>query len=740
MPGCILKIKIGSSFRGLLNYQSERACGIDGIKTGQPIYTNMVGKTPRALAREISIIRRLRPGLNKAVAHLMICPEKALENKEEWQKAIQIAFREHGFNQENTPYVAYLHADGEEHPHLHVAFSRIRFDGTVISDSQSFRKNESAARAIENELGLGKLLEVPKEKKPYSPQTPYNALRREKRIININSKTRGEKSMTDEINEIAAAAEKAMENSSTPAEFKSQIENGDLQGSTVVFSRRGDQNEIEIYGWSIRLPSGTSLKGSELGRHLSWNRISERLLANSARAKRRERFLRIGPAPAPLEQHEHVGNVRPLRPQQPQPQSAPGGAQIPPYVCRETESGGRIFEYLDTAGNVVISDELDAEDGFIYLAESATHDKNAIERWLALGDSRLGSFSVVEGAGADEEFWGIVSRVAARRNFQITSPAFLVDRILAERDRLAAELRAAAGGTGGQREREVDPLAFLVATPAPVLSQLAQVSVESEPVSAPVFIYDEFVERAAEARRFLVFKPPVWISDSSAARMSVSDLRGAAQELEAFEPVAAWVKSAGVRVEREGHALEHGRVSAGDLVLLQAEERARFAGKPMATERARIASRIANDELLLARRAKDEAAQAGILGKFRLPGLESNVGRLRLAFEARRDEFFKSRADFDAAHRGDIQAMQSRIDCYLVEKQVLNAFGFVASSSGHGERPWLQRAQEQVDKHVVAKEEQERFRAELEVPREVLQEDERDGDQQRDRDRFEVPR
>lgn len=733
-----MKIKIGSSFRGLLKYQSERACGIDGIKTGQPLCTNMVGKTPRALSREISIVRGLRPRLNKAVAHLMICPANPLAAIEEWERALQIAFQEHGINQNETPYVAYLHADGE-HPHLHVAFSRIRFDGTVISDSQSFRKNESAARAIENELGLGKLLEVPKEKKPYSRQKSYSALRREKRI-NTSSKTRGEKSMTDEINEIAAAAEKAMENSSTPAEFKSKIENGDLQGSTVVFSRRGDQNEI--YGWSIQLPSGTYLKGSELGRHLSWNRISERLLANSARAKRRERFLRI--TPVPLEQRTHAENVRPLRPlqapqPQPQPQRAPGGMPIPSYTCREAESGGRIFEYLDEAGNVVISDELDAEDGFIYLAESATHDENAVERWLALGDSRLGSFSVVEGAGADEEFWTIVSRVAARRNFQITSPAFLVDRILAERDRLAAELRAAAGGTGGQREREVDPLAFLVATPAPVLSQLAQVSVESEPVAAPVFIHDEFVERAAEARRFLVFKPPVWISDSSAARMSVSDLRGAAQELEAFEPVAAWVKSAGVRVEREGHALEHGRVSAGDLVLLQAEERARFAGQPMATERARIASRIANNQLLLARRAKDEAAQAGILGKFRLPGLESNVGRLRLAFEARRDEFFKSRADFDAAHRGDIQAMQSRIDCYLVEKQVLNTFGFVASS-GHGERPWLQRAQEQVDKHVVAKEEQERFRAELEVPREVLQEDERDGDQQRDRDRFEVPR
>ena len=381
--------------------------------------------------------------------------------------------------------------------------------------------------------------------------------------------------MTDEINEVSAATERAVKNSTTAEEFKSQIES-DLQGSTVVYSRRGDQNEI--YGWSIQLPGGTSLKGSELGRHLSWGRIHERLLANSARAKRRERFFRI--APAPLEQRAHAENVRPLRPlqaPQPQPQRAPGGMPIPSYTCREAESGGRIFEYLDEAGSVVISDELDAEDGCIYLAESATHDENAVERWLALGDSRLGSFSVVEGAGADEEFWGIVSRVAARRNFQITSPAFLVDRILAERDRLAAELRAAAGGTGGQREREVDPLAFLVATPAPVLSQLAQVSVESEPVAAPVFIHDEFVERAAEARRFLVFKPPVWISDSSAARMSVSDLRGAAQELEAFEPVAAWVKSAGVRVEREGHALEHGRVSAGDLVLLQAEERARFA-------------------------------------------------------------------------------------------------------------------------------------------------------------------
>ena len=545
--------------------------------------------------------------------------------------------------------------------------------------------------------------------------------------------------MTDEINEVSAATERAVKNSTTAEEFKSQIES-DLQGSTVVFSRRGDQNEI--YGWSIQLPGATSLKGSELGRHLSWGRIHERLLANSTRAKRRERFLRI--APAPLEQRIHAEKVRPLRPlqapqpqPQPQPQRAPGGMPIPSYTCREAESGGRIFEYLDEGGNVVISDELDAEDACIYLSEDAVHDEEAVENWLALGDSRLKSFSIYEGSSSDEEFLEIVVRVAARRGFNIEAPPHIVERISAERERLAAELRAAAGGAGGQRE--VDPLAFLSAATPPVPAECESESGSGAAAAPPVF--DEFSARAAEARRILALDAPAWISDSAAQAMGVEALKTAARDLQALEPVAAWVASARQRVGRDGFALSDGRQSAADLVLLQAEERARFegVGRPIATELARIACRVASADLLLAKRAKDEA-QASLLGRFRLPSLETKIEQLQSLVGDRQAEYFKARSDFDAAHRVEIQAMQSRIDCYLFEKKALEKFEFIFGPVGRGgdSRSWLTRAQEQVAKHVLAKEESKRFRAALEVPSEVLQEDARDDDQQRDR--FEVPR
>lgn len=312
--GCILKIKTGRSFRGLVAYQAERGTDMNGAITQSPLYTNMLGQTPRELSREMALIRRLRPGLNTAVGHLQICPSRSLKTKKEWIEAVQIAFDAHGIH--DAPFVCYLHSEGDgktNHAHLHIAFSRIRFDGSVISDSSSYRKNELAARKIEDRFQLGAIKERPKEKRPYDNRKAFDSLRREDRLTEKSKEkssggvttkrsveSKGPKKMAtkENIEKMAAAVERAMQRATSDDEFRERLEK-DLEGQGIAryvnFVRRGGENEI--YGYSLVADIGSggvgAIKASELGRHLSWPKVAVQIAENQDRA-RRARMRRAG--------------------------------------------------------------------------------------------------------------------------------------------------------------------------------------------------------------------------------------------------------------------------------------------------------------------------------------------------------------------------------------------------------------------------------------------------------------
>lgn len=112
----ILKFKTGKGARGLLDYISW------GAGQEAPLFTNMAGGTPRALAREVAALRCLRPNLGKAAAHLILAhdPSQRELTEDEWRAALDLALEEHGAT--GAPYAAYMHNDGGAGPHLHVFF------------------------------------------------------------------------------------------------------------------------------------------------------------------------------------------------------------------------------------------------------------------------------------------------------------------------------------------------------------------------------------------------------------------------------------------------------------------------------------------------------------------------------------------------------------------------------------------------------------------------------------------
>lgn len=138
----------GRSFSKLLNY----LFGKDGASL---IGSNMEGTTPRGLAAEFRFCQQLNPRVSRSVYHASLSLPHAeyLEN-DTWYDIAQKYLQAMGFDM--NQYVVVRHTD-RDHDHAHIVASRIRLDGTTVSDSWDYRRSELAIRQLEQDYGLQSL-------------------------------------------------------------------------------------------------------------------------------------------------------------------------------------------------------------------------------------------------------------------------------------------------------------------------------------------------------------------------------------------------------------------------------------------------------------------------------------------------------------------------------------------------------------------------------------------------------
>lgn len=139
------KIVKGTGFRGALDY-------VLGKKDAELLFTTLGSRDARGQAAELAAYRKLRPRLGKAVFHcsLAIGKEDNLTG-EQWQAIAAKYIENMGFG--DAPYTLVRHKDAD-HDHVHIVASRVRSDGSVVSDSKDFKKTENILREIEVEYGL----------------------------------------------------------------------------------------------------------------------------------------------------------------------------------------------------------------------------------------------------------------------------------------------------------------------------------------------------------------------------------------------------------------------------------------------------------------------------------------------------------------------------------------------------------------------------------------------------------
>lgn len=142
----IVKVIKGRSFVGAATYAYKG----DGQNV---IGGNMAGITPREWSKEVGQLRRLRPSLDRAVAHLILsaAPEDPHLDSATWCEIAEIFLEDLGL--QACPHIIFRHTD-TDHQHLHITCLRIGPDGKTVSEANDRYKAERSAARIEKQFGL----------------------------------------------------------------------------------------------------------------------------------------------------------------------------------------------------------------------------------------------------------------------------------------------------------------------------------------------------------------------------------------------------------------------------------------------------------------------------------------------------------------------------------------------------------------------------------------------------------
>lgn len=236
----IAKAVKGKGFRGALEYDLTK-------EQGRVIDKNMAGEKPRELAAEFGEIRKLRPNLGKAVLHVSLSAAPGEKLSDDQWREIGKRYMD-GMGLDNNQFVMTRHVD-TEHEHIHILANRIRFDGSVTSDSHDYKRQEVIMRELERDYGLQRV----------APSIEAERKAPTKGEIEGSIRT-GQPSAKQQLQQLCDAAAKGCGSFSTYQER--------LEAVGVELVPVAQLEGAKLSGLSYRL-DGVLMKGSDLGKAYS---------------------------------------------------------------------------------------------------------------------------------------------------------------------------------------------------------------------------------------------------------------------------------------------------------------------------------------------------------------------------------------------------------------------------------------------------------------------------------------
>ena len=142
----IVRITKGRNFEGAVAYDLKKG-------RGTIIGGNLAGRNVRSLSAEAHQFRKLRPTLDRYVAHIMLsaAPEDPPMDEKTWCAIADRVMHDLGFSDCARVYVR--HSD-TENDHIHIVALRIRNDGKTVPETNDRIKAIRSLASIEADFGL----------------------------------------------------------------------------------------------------------------------------------------------------------------------------------------------------------------------------------------------------------------------------------------------------------------------------------------------------------------------------------------------------------------------------------------------------------------------------------------------------------------------------------------------------------------------------------------------------------
>lgn len=236
----------GKGFRGALNYNLEKV----NKGVAKWLDTSFVHHDERTIMDEVKMIRVLRPNLAKYFYHTSVNfpPDENLKD----EQMVDIAneyLAAMGFEQHQ--FAIFRHFDAD-HPHIHILVNRIGYDGSIVSDSQDYKRSEAVLRRLEKQHGL---TEVISSRMAQERAMTKNELEMMKRTDGPSIKMK-----------LQVIIKSALSQKPTADQFISQLE---ALGINILFNQA---NTGFVSGISYSY-EGMRFKGAHLGNAYKWQAI-----------------------------------------------------------------------------------------------------------------------------------------------------------------------------------------------------------------------------------------------------------------------------------------------------------------------------------------------------------------------------------------------------------------------------------------------------------------------------------
>lgn len=244
----------GKNFIGAFSYNAKKMQLPDKNKRAEILGSNFSSLEKKLIDREVRIVRNLRPNLAKYFYHtaLSFHPSEIIDNTTMMDIA-EYYLEKNGFDA--NQFIVFRHHDAN-HPHIHLLVNRIRFDGSVVSDSNDYKRSEKIVREIEIEFNLQKNIS--------SKNAKVRAPNKNELEMVIRTKTPSKKMMLQNI------LKNILNKSKNLTEFIKGCESEKIH---LLFNQASTGN---VSGISY-LYDGFKMKGQQVGNDFKFSNISKTL-------------------------------------------------------------------------------------------------------------------------------------------------------------------------------------------------------------------------------------------------------------------------------------------------------------------------------------------------------------------------------------------------------------------------------------------------------------------------------